>query len=369
MIRSSRFGFALLAVAFAVSLVYLTRESTTSFAQQPNLPPPNRKPACSCFCGDPTFDSFNIFSKEDIAAGKCYGGPLGTAACGETLRELPGDQLRALCQQAKAKGKVCPALAPVCDEPPPESGCQKPTPWFDSSDGCPDIQKPQVTVTASAVRVSFCGLQVFQAAVKDNSDMYRLVLTGWVESRVGSKVCCSKLRDAIKTAKPCDPSADIDCDGILNQADVNTTEVPGYPVPQIDLFTRPPGAAIDKFPDGLNPDDPDFLPNRTARDSAGVGECACKWELIKGELKCSPDGKQQHVYVATWRCPVTKAEVVTTKYAPATAPCAKSRAERLSESLLTFEELSSREEKCGSGGGNGMLSETSVFSAFLANRL
>jgi hypothetical protein len=209
---------------------------------------------------------------------------------------------------------------------PPESGCEKPTPWFDSSsDGCNDVQKPQVTIAQGAVNLSICGLPVFRFADKDALllEAYAPLLKEYVESRVGSRVCCNKIRDAARTAKPCDPTVDIDCDGILNQADLNTTYSSTTVFPQIDLFTIPSGARVDPFPAGLNPDDPDFLPNRTARDSTGVGECACKWDLIKGELKCSPDGKQQHVYVATWRCRVTKAEVMTTKYAPASAPCSK----------------------------------------------
>jgi len=315
------------ALMVLVGGTYFIQRSSTSFAQQQNFPPTNRKPACSCFCGDATFDSFNIFSGADIAAGKCYGGPLGVRACGETLRELPGDQLRALCQKAKARGKICPALAPVCDEPPPGSGCQKPTPWFDNSAGCTDVQEPKVTIANGGVNLSICGLSVFRGTVKDptNLDMYSMILRGWVQQQVGSRICCNKLREAAGTAKPCDPSVDFDCDGVLNQADVNKTSVPDYVLPQIDLYTISPEASIDKFPDGLNPDDPDFMPNSTARRSGGVGDCACKWELIKGELKCSPDGKQQHVYVATWRCPVTKAEVFTTKYAPASAPCSKAK--------------------------------------------
>jgi len=75
------------------------------------------------------------------------------------------------------------------------------------------------------------------------------------------------------------------------------------------------------FPPGLDPDDPNFLPESTARDSKGVGECACKWELVKGTLTCSPDGKKDHVYVANWRCPATGKEVMTTKYAKASARC------------------------------------------------
>jgi hypothetical protein len=40
--------------------------------------------------------------------------------------------------------------------------------------------------------------------------------------------------------------------------------------------------------------------------------------MRRGELKCSSDGKQQHVYQAKWKCPSSGIEADTFKYAPAT---------------------------------------------------
>lgn len=285
-----------------------------------------RKGPCGCFCGGKTPD-YVVFEDQNCA------GILAADACGDYLANLPREQRERYCQHVKARRKFtsfkdsCPVFAQACEpdkkDLPPETNCEKPTPWFDRSSKCDDVQSPQITVNRGAVSLSMCGSVIFSYA-PDSSDpllteAYKSALRDWVQQRVGSKICCTKFREASRTGKPCDPRADLDCDGRANQTDVVIDGSASYP--DLSLFTSPEGAAIDRFPAGLDPDDPDFMPESTARNSKGVGECDCKWELIKGDLKCSPDGKQQHVYVATWRCPSTKAEVFTTKYAPATAPC------------------------------------------------
>lgn len=249
------------------------------------------------------------------------------------------DKLKALCQSVKTRFnltsfKSCPSLAPFCEsdkkEPPkekqpPETTCEKPTPWFNDSSSCSEVQSPVVTMNTGAVTVTICGYPVFRGdpGTKDEMfvDAYRAAVKDWVTSRVGTKVCCNKLREAARTGIPCYPAVDIDCDGKPNQTDVIN---PGSDTSYPDIngeFTRAEGAPIDAFPFGMNPNDPNFRPESAARDAKGVGECECKWELIKGDLKCSPDGRQQHVYTATWRCPSTKAEVFTTKYAADTSRC------------------------------------------------
>jgi hypothetical protein len=131
--------------------------------------------------------------------------------------------------------------------------------------------------------------------------------------------------NASRAGTPCDPAADIDCDGKPNQSDVDTTVSATAPLPDINLSTSPTGADVDPFPEGLDPNDPNFRPERTGRNSKGVGECDCKWELIKGDMKCGRR-LRNHIYTATWRCPSTKAEVVTTKRFPGSSPCSERRA-------------------------------------------
>jgi hypothetical protein len=302
--------------------------------QQPSsgqqFPEGTRKPACGCYiCGSPLFENF-----EDQAAAKPCAGILSVDACPVELAKMPKEKRDAFCQKVKTQLKFnsfrdsCPVYAASCEpdekNSPPEAKCEKPNPWFDPSSDCSDVQSPQIAIKQSAVSLSICGSPVFRY-VPDSKDpllleAYQAALRDWVRQRVGSKICCNKFSEAARSGKPCNPQADLDCDGKSNQTDVVSEGEATYPDIN-NLFSTRAGAAIDPFPVGLDPDDPDFMPESTARKSKGVGECACKWELIKGDLKCSPDGKQQHVYTATWRCPSTKAEVFTTKYVPATKPC------------------------------------------------
>lgn len=322
--RSHVIVLAVSLLTLVAGVVWLAVVPQTSSGQQ-QFPDTTRKIACGCFCGGSSPDYFLFSNNKDCA------GILAADACNRELSSLPPARLDAMCKVASENRKgSCPALQELCGsrKPDPDSKCEnKPTPWFDRSTECTDVQSPQVALVGSEVKLSFCGFPVFRfdpPADKDRlmREAYVSVLKEWIQQTVGSKICCSSFRKSMQTGEPCNPAVDVDCDGRPNQTDINTT-YSSAPVPAIDLYTLPTGSPVDPFPTGLNPDDPNFLPNTTARDSKGVGECACKWELIKGDLKCSPDGKQQHVYVATWRCPSNKTEVMTTRYAPATAPCSK----------------------------------------------
>ncbi|MEP7148610.1 MAG: hypothetical protein ABI857_06975 [Acidobacteriota bacterium] len=311
---------------------FVTRPPSTSFGQQ-NYPESNRKPACGCYvCGLLLAVNF-----PGMAPPRCFG-ILATDACPVEMAKLPVEQRKAFCKALKARSKdgnmdSCLNLRGACDgvdgddddDTPPETKCEKPAPWFDRSTSCTDVQSPLTEVKGNAITVSMCGFQIFRAVPQHSDDpglleAYRRVVRDWVQQKVGGKVCCSSMRNASRTGKPCDPAADIDCDGKPNQSDIDTTYVTGGPVPDINLSTSPIGPDIDPFPPGLDPNDPNFRPERTGRNSKGVGECDCKWELIKGDMKCSR-GLRPHVYTATWRCPSTKAEVFTTKRFPGSTPC------------------------------------------------
>lgn len=202
-----------------------------------------------------------------------------------------------------------------------ERECEPPTPWFDGASGCTEFRSPQLVINGGAATLYMCGYPVFYYKDSNLSDplfanAYKAALRDQLLSTSSSKVCCDRFRQAVRTKKPCDPRRDVDCDGRPNKTDLDSIKMPG-----INPFTRSDNAAIDPFPYLFDTSNSDFLPTRTARNSKGVGDCPCKWELIRGELKCSPDGKQDHYYKATWRCPKTGAEVLTTKNASATAPC------------------------------------------------
>ena len=196
--------------------------------------------------------------------------------------------------------------------------CRPSTPWFDKDTSCAEAQRPVITTSPGHVVLSICGSEIYRHSFDDQPYLqeYATALVNRVKQQIGSTVCCQSFRNALRTGQPCNPGSDVDCDGRPNQSD----EIADAPFPDINIFSIPPGASVAPFPAGLDPDDPNFLPGSTAQASRNVGDCDCKWELIRGVLNCGTGG-QQHSYVATWRCPTSGAEVITTKYATASTPC------------------------------------------------
>jgi hypothetical protein len=319
------------AVAFLFVVFFVTRPPSTSLGQQ-NFPEPNRKPACSIFCGDGTMNYVVLANPP-----ACFGGPLPAGNAGDYFKDLPNETKNATCQKLRSTGRTassCPAfktLMAACggsgpeEEPPPaKKKCEEPAPWFDGSKRCTDIQSPVIAKTGNGVSLTMCGLEVYHWVPPTSdpllNDAYKQILEAWIRSHVGSKVCCSAIRNASRNGTACNPATDIDCDGRPNQSDVTHYYSGGPVVPDINMSTSANGADVDPFPPGLDPNDINFRPERTGRNSKGVGECACKWELIKGDMKCSR-GLRPHVYTATWRCPSTGAEVFTTKRFPGSSRC------------------------------------------------
>lgn len=317
----------------AISIVSLAFVFASGFISQPSsgqqqLPQTNRRPACGCYvCGKLLAVDFPNKAKD------CYG-VLAADACPQELAKMP-DRGRAACQAIKKSSKDgslngCQALAQYCnslgEQPPkeerPEKNCEKPTPWFGTPpSGCRDIRSPVAAINAGEVTLSICGSLVFRWADKDPLalEAYRHVLMGWVKERVGSKVCCDNFREAARTGIPCNPGADVDCDGKPNQDDGFVQLVEDRPAYVLPAINRPFsisdgfGESVAPFPAGLDPDDAEFFPPQE--------KCDCKWELVKGTLNCSPNGTQPHFYQARWRCPATGNERFTRKEAPPTAPC------------------------------------------------
>lgn len=237
-------------------------------------------------------------------------------ACADWVAEnqlLRDASIEVCCDPEAASGPI--------PEPDTEAKCDPPAPWFDDSSGCSQRQQPQVTIQQSTIIASMCGYEIFRRTSVNNTAaevrQTAVFIRSKLQSTIGDTICCNKFNEVVRTGVPCNPSVDIDCDGRSNQEDV----LIGNSAPDINMYTERTGAPIDTMPFGLNPNDEEFRPERAAREATNVGDCPCKWELIKGELKCSPDRRQPHVYVATWKCPTTKAEVFTTKRAPATAAC------------------------------------------------
>ena len=321
---------AVLGIVFAAAF---SPNPRPSFGQQ-QFPPPNRKPACTIFCGGPSPNYFWLFTREQQRAGQCYGGPLPADQATNFYNELSEEQRTAMCQNLKAADKrtmKCPSfktLAQLCNQnEPPKNECEKSTPWFGNSSTCEDVQAWMAEMDGRTVTLSICGAPVFRYVVEPPGDVntYSSTLLALVTKSTGTNVCCDKFRQAARTGVPCDPRADVDCDGRPNQKDIlrdspaeGQSLFSGIPYPAVDrVFSTPEEASIDPLPPGLNPDDTDFFPPQD--------KCDCKWELVKGTLKCSADGRQPHTYQARWRCPSSGNERFTRKEAAPSAPCTPPR--------------------------------------------
>jgi len=303
--------------------------SQRSFGQK-NSPQGTRKPACGCYVCGLSYESFD--HGDDGCAGI-----LAEDDCPSALRQMPAESRAAFCERVRTVRKfssfkdACPGLASVCEssssEPSTKRDCEPPVPWQTASSNsrteCKDIQSPQVNINQGVVSLAFCGYAVWSYVGRasdgqvDNAfnQRYQSALTKWVKARIGSRICCDKFQEAIREGRTCDPRVDVDCDGKPNGSDSVWSSEVGALLPDINIFKRAEGAPFDPFPPGLDPDDPNFMPSHD--------KCDCKWELMKGTLTCSPDGKQSHIYQAKWRCPVTGDELFTRKEAPASAPCSK----------------------------------------------
>jgi hypothetical protein len=179
-----------------VTIVLATFSAVFDPSQQPSsgqqqLPPTNRKPACTIFCGDPSpnpkINFFWLFTREQWRAGKCYGGPLPADQATNYYNGLSQEDRNALCQNLNALNeptRQCPAfkrLAWLCEnEPPPKNDCEKPTPWFGAPPpGCKEVQNPVVTINAGTVTLSICGFRIYRWVPKGNYADDPLVLEAY----------------------------------------------------------------------------------------------------------------------------------------------------------------------------------------------
>lgn len=227
---------------------------------------------------------------------------------GENLRPgyyLPDGDFRKCRPDKTYEGWAPFSLTPLC---------RPSTPWFDRGTNCQDARRPDVRADYLGASVWVCGSIIFQHRFPDGGSHpnYGADLQNEVIRQIGSTVCCDRFRQPVASGQ-CNPRMDFDCDGKPNETDtIGWSRDPAIPMPDINVFSTAPGAAVAPFPQGLNPDDPGFVPNSS--------DCDCKWQLTKGVLTCGTGG-QGHSYVATWKCPTTGREVTTTKTATANTPC------------------------------------------------
>ena len=300
-----------IALAIVVALGFADQLSSG----QQRFPESNRKPACGCYvCG--LLLAVEFPNKDP----KCYG-ILSADACTEEIAKLPAETRKAFCQRltARSKGKsldACLVLRHACEtgEDPLPKRCDPPrTPWFNPDGNCRDAQAWEIKQAGGTVTASICGHVVFKNSTVGTDPLFSAAYIGalrdWLRGSTGDKVCCDEFRSASRTAVPCDPRKDIDCDGKPNVQDHDGN------VPTIQMFGSVGPPDVDSFPPGFSVSD--IYPTAaTCKD--------CQWVLVKGELKCNVaiEGGTGHIYQAKWRCPSTGVEVDTHKSAPATAPCA-----------------------------------------------
>jgi hypothetical protein len=355
-------------VAIAVLLGSPKRSSLGQ--QQQNI---RKQPACTIFCGDGTFNTLNLGAKP------CWGGPLPADGAGDHFKNLAPEDQAAICRNvstASPSKASCPAfkaLAQLCrgKEEPPNPENKKPeckargeydVPWFDpSAEGCQQLQDTRMnanwtsanggtctlTLTACNYTVLTYGINLVsskngkleptsvagitptpaQLAAMGIRPIQRSECTTQLyDALVGDhpgKVCCDIWREGVNSGNSCNPETDADCDGLPNDRDNFINSQPYYAPPR-------PGSYHESFFQGasdFNPANFDPRPEGLSWDEVMPNEpCKkCKWVAQSGKLTCSPDGRTEHEYKATWVCPTTGAQRVVTKRAPASAPCTPPR--------------------------------------------
>lgn len=355
-----------LTIVIAILMVLSSFVGPSSSGQQEI--PPNRKPACSIFCGDGTMN-YVVMGQPP----KCYGGPLPADQAGDQFKGVSEEDRKAVCQNLKiadSTTKSCPAYKTLMQgcggketPPPPEkepAKCKERTgdpPWFDpSAEGCQQLQNTRMNASWTAVNggtctltLTACNYTVLTYAVnlvsERNGKLETVILADrptpaelaamgvrpirraectaqLYDALVGdhpNTVCCDIWREGVSAGSGCNPERDADCDGLPNDRDTYLNSAP------YDAPPRPGSYQETFFPNGsdFNPANFDPRPPGLSWDELMPNEpCKkCKWTAVSGKLTCSPDGRTEHEYKATWVCPTTGVQRTVTKRAPASAPC------------------------------------------------
>jgi hypothetical protein len=326
--------------------------------QQQNI---RKQPACTMFCGDGTFNTFSLGAKP------CWGGPLPANTAGDHFNGLAPEDQAAICRSLASgnPNASCPAvktLLALCKpESLPKDEGPKPTckergpddvPWFDpgSPSGCEKLQNTRMSANWSSegggtctLRLTACNYTVLTMPVRFVSPGalrfksypghtapmpgYRRITRAectpqLYDTLIGdypNTVCCDAWNEGVSARSGCNPETDADCDGLPNDRDGYLNVEPFYAPPR-------PGSLRDQLSDGASAFDPanfDPRPPGLSWDELMPNEpCKkCKWTATSGKLTCSPDGRAEHEYKATWVCPSSGVIRTVTKRAPASAPC------------------------------------------------
>lgn len=294
-VHAMRKWFVTLTIVLGVGLIAVFEYPPhRSSAQDPI----RKQPACTIFCGDNTFFTFNLGAKP------CWGGPLSADAAGDHYKSLAPEDQAAVCRGLEAdktsSSAKCPSfktLMALCKALPPEKKCEPPTasnvpPWFSGDAPCQNRQRgtyssgqnrrnPQL----ESVAVSICGeiIRFDQRGLFDNSNRRP-------PSTYSFDVCCDTWQKAASTGSPCDARRDLDCDGELNENDATPLNAPAAAPSDTDFVSNSPLTNL-----------PFWKQLRSHMPSQS--ECKdCKWELVRVDYTCKDEVIE---FQPTWKCPST----------------------------------------------------------------
>ena len=347
------------AVTVVAAVTFASRKQPSSAQQDPI----RKQSACTMYCGEGP-DTFSLGAKP------CWGGPLPADNAGDHFNGLPEDTQAVVCRSLLSnhanascpavktilglcKGKNLPKDEPEKPKPPCKERGEYDVPWFDpSAPGCQKLQDTRMEATWSSAGGGTCTLRLracnyvvltmlveyVQRPLKYGSSFSvspgvqvpadqritrsectpQLYAILWGEEYPGT-VCCDIWEEAARAGSGCNPERDADCDELPNDRDDFINSTPYYAPPRPDSYQGEnfPGsgdfnpANFDPRPPGLSWDE--LMPNEPCKK--------CKWMATSGKLTCSPDGRADHEYKATWVCPSSGATRTVTKRAPASAPC------------------------------------------------
>jgi hypothetical protein len=346
-----------LAIVLGIALAggFGLRQQPTS-AQDPSL---RKKPACTIYCCDSCADTITLGQPP-----ACWGGPLSAAGAGGNFRNFSEADQASICRNLRSRNvnTSCPTVKTILglcgkDDAPKEEAKKPPckergpydVPWFDpSAEGCQNLQDTRMNANWTAAGGGTCTItltacnytvltdttthvrehdgKVEPVQMVDQLTSEQLASAGirrirradcnpqLYENSIGdypNVVCCDIWREAVRAGGNCNPERDADCDGRPNNQSAVINAVPYYAPPRTGEAADFNPADFDPRPRGLNWDE--LMPNEPCKK--------CKWMATSGKLTCSPDGRREHEYKATWVCPSSGVTRTVTKRAPASAPC------------------------------------------------
>jgi hypothetical protein len=263
-----------------------------------------------------------LMGNKSICAGNCPGGT-GTVPLAAALAGLPAQVSAALqakvdkhqADAAAGKGRPLTCLQdgkenPKCE--PPRDLNNNP-PWLNQDVPCQDRQQAtyswgQRNRNRLSVSISICG-QVIRYVTPPQT-ITPITPVGLSKY----DVCCDNWQNAVSTSSPCNAKRDIDCDGKLNENDVNPFRAPSKEGSSEDFVSNPP----------LTPTLPFW--RQVYESIPEQSDCKdCKWELVGIQYTCKDEVERtgrrsesrnaEYRYQATWKCPANGSTTVTNDYA------------------------------------------------------